>query len=279
MPVYRLLPFLRPHSWRMVGAIVANIVAALLDAFSVALLIPFLNTLFDQPRSAIGERAGREAALRATIGGCIDARRQDGSLRNVIFVVIIVVIAQECAGVDYRPARRDAPGVRDARSAECGLQAPRAPAARLFHAHENRADPLARDQRHVRDAADPHADRDAVAPEQRARVELHRVPVRHFVAADAHGAGDRADAQPRRCQPIVQKAAQGKSAARKPARRDDERAAGDGERHSAGEIVRAPRHIEEARFADASNRYAKQHCSTDALSRSRAAGHGGHRHC
>ena len=33
----------------MVGAIATNIGAALLDAFSVALLIPFLNTLFDRP--------------------------------------------------------------------------------------------------------------------------------------------------------------------------------------------------------------------------------------
>ncbi|HEY3744980.1 MAG TPA: hypothetical protein VGL17_01990, partial [Gemmatimonadaceae bacterium] len=54
MPVYkRLLPYLRPHSWRMVITIVANLIAALLDGFSIALLIPFLNILFHQPATAI----------------------------------------------------------------------------------------------------------------------------------------------------------------------------------------------------------------------------------
>jgi ABC-type multidrug transport system fused ATPase/permease subunit len=42
----RLFPFLRPHAWRMAATIVANLVAAFLDVFSLALLLPFLTVLF-----------------------------------------------------------------------------------------------------------------------------------------------------------------------------------------------------------------------------------------
>ena len=89
----RLLPFLKPHSWRMVGAIATNIGAALLDAFSVALLIPFLNTLFDRP--ALDIKAGWVSSLlHATVGQLMVSGDKMSSLRNVIFVVMIVVIAK-----------------------------------------------------------------------------------------------------------------------------------------------------------------------------------------
>ncbi|HEV7991250.1 MAG TPA: ABC transporter ATP-binding protein [Gemmatimonadaceae bacterium] len=42
----RLLRYLRPHSWRMVGTIACNVIAAALDVFSFTLLVPFLNALF-----------------------------------------------------------------------------------------------------------------------------------------------------------------------------------------------------------------------------------------
>ena len=42
----RLLPFLRPHAWRMVATIASNLIAAFLDVFSLALLLPFLTVLF-----------------------------------------------------------------------------------------------------------------------------------------------------------------------------------------------------------------------------------------
>jgi subfamily B ATP-binding cassette protein MsbA len=92
MPVYkRLLPYLRPHSWRMVITIVANLIAALLDGFSIALLIPFLNILFHQPATAIPN--GMVAKLiNAAIGGRIIAGDEMRSLRNVIIVVLIAVI-------------------------------------------------------------------------------------------------------------------------------------------------------------------------------------------
>jgi subfamily B ATP-binding cassette protein MsbA len=75
----------------MAGAIAANIGSAVLDAFSLALLIPFLNTLFDQPPISIG---GNKLAglLKATIGVMLDPDDKMGSLRNVIFIVIALIL-------------------------------------------------------------------------------------------------------------------------------------------------------------------------------------------
>ncbi len=91
-PVYkRLLPYLRPHGWRMSITIVANLVAALLDGFAIALLIPFLNILFHQPATAIPK--GLVARLiDATIGGRIIPGDEMRSLRNVIVVVLMAVV-------------------------------------------------------------------------------------------------------------------------------------------------------------------------------------------
>jgi subfamily B ATP-binding cassette protein MsbA len=94
MSVYRrLAPFVRPHSWRMAGAIVGNVVAAVLDAFSLALLIPFLNTLFDQPPIPL-KSGGLSGLLRATVGALLDPTDKMGSLRNVIFIVLALVITK-----------------------------------------------------------------------------------------------------------------------------------------------------------------------------------------
>ena len=89
----RLLPFLKPHAWRLIAAMITNIGAALLDAFSVALLIPFLNTLFDRP--ALDIKAGWVSGLlHSTVGQLMVSGDKMTSLRNVIFVVMIVVIAK-----------------------------------------------------------------------------------------------------------------------------------------------------------------------------------------
>jgi subfamily B ATP-binding cassette protein MsbA len=89
----RLVPFLRPHSWRLVGTIAASLGAALLDAFSLALLIPFLNVLFKQSMLSIKQGLVSDL-LHATIGHLMINGDKMGSLRNVIFVVIAVVIAK-----------------------------------------------------------------------------------------------------------------------------------------------------------------------------------------
>ena len=75
----------------MVGAIAANIGSAVLDAFSLALLIPFLNTLFNQPPIPIGGNRLNEL-LSATVGVMLDPGDKMGSLRNVIFIVIALIL-------------------------------------------------------------------------------------------------------------------------------------------------------------------------------------------
>lgn len=77
----------------MAGAIIGNIGAALLDAFSLALLIPFLNTLFDQPPISL-KAGGLSSLLRVTVGVLLDPTDKMGSLRNVIFIVLVVVITK-----------------------------------------------------------------------------------------------------------------------------------------------------------------------------------------
>ena len=89
-PARRLLGFLRPHAWWMVGTIAANIGAALLDAFSFALLIPFLNTLFDQPPIPL-QGGPLNDFLRATIGFLLDPDDRMGSLRNVILIIVATI--------------------------------------------------------------------------------------------------------------------------------------------------------------------------------------------
>ena len=91
-PIYkRLLPYLRPHAWRMAITIVANLLAALLDGFAIALLIPFLNILFHQPSTSL--KSGWVAKLlNATVGSQIIPGDEMRSLRNVILVVLASVL-------------------------------------------------------------------------------------------------------------------------------------------------------------------------------------------
>jgi subfamily B ATP-binding cassette protein MsbA len=92
MPVYkRLLPFLRPHFWRMAITIAANLLAALLDGFAIALLIPFLNILFHQPSTAM-KSGWISKLLDATVGSQIIPGDEMHSLRNVIILVLVAVI-------------------------------------------------------------------------------------------------------------------------------------------------------------------------------------------
>ncbi len=92
MSVYgRLYPYLKPHRGRMAGAIGANMIAAVLDGFTLALLIPFLNTLFDQAPLPLGG-SGLSNLLRNTVGLLLDPDDKMGSLRNVILIVIALLL-------------------------------------------------------------------------------------------------------------------------------------------------------------------------------------------
>ncbi|MFN2397688.1 MAG: ABC transporter ATP-binding protein [Gemmatimonadaceae bacterium] len=86
----RLLRFLRPHSWRMASTIGCNIVAAALDGYAFALLIPFLNALFDQPPLPI-QQGWVNKFLHVTVGGLMVPGDPMTSLRNVILVLLATV--------------------------------------------------------------------------------------------------------------------------------------------------------------------------------------------
>ena len=85
----RILGFLRPHWWRMAGTIACNLLAAVLDVFTVTLLIPFLSTLFGQP--AVGPITEIQQDL---IGRFLDPSDRMGSLRNILVLIMSAVIAK-----------------------------------------------------------------------------------------------------------------------------------------------------------------------------------------
>ena len=87
----RLLPFLRPHWWRMTGNVLCNLLAAGLDAFSFTLLIPFLNALFRQP-SLLPKNSGWLTTLQArTVGVFLDTANPTRSLGSMILVIMVIV--------------------------------------------------------------------------------------------------------------------------------------------------------------------------------------------
>ena len=87
----RLLRFLRPHAGRMLGAIGASALAALFDAYSFSLLIPFLNALFGMPSLLPRNTGWLTAFLDRTIGMLLDPADKMGSLQVVIFIIVVSV--------------------------------------------------------------------------------------------------------------------------------------------------------------------------------------------
>lgn len=89
----RLLRYLRPHSWRMVGTIACNIVAAGLDVFSFTLLVPFLNALF-KARQFIPTTSARwiSAAQEQLVGAFLNPADPLGSV-EVMIVAIVAIVA------------------------------------------------------------------------------------------------------------------------------------------------------------------------------------------
>ena len=81
----------------MVGSVACNIAAAVFDAFTLALLIPFLNTLFDQPPITVGGNRLSQV-LSATIGFLLDPNDKMGSLRSVIWIVIALILLKNFLG-------------------------------------------------------------------------------------------------------------------------------------------------------------------------------------
>ena len=75
----------------MAITIVANLIAALLDGFAIALLIPFLNILFHQPAAAM-PKGFLGNLLHTMVGSRLIPGDEMRSLRNVIILVMIAVI-------------------------------------------------------------------------------------------------------------------------------------------------------------------------------------------
>lgn len=86
----RLYAFVKPHQGKLVGVIVLNLLAALADVFSFALLIPFFSALFGQP-TLIPEGNKLGAVLKAVIGRLLDESDPMGSLQNVMLIVLFAV--------------------------------------------------------------------------------------------------------------------------------------------------------------------------------------------
>lgn len=87
----RLLVYLRPHSWRLVGNVVFNVVAALLDGVAFTLLIPFLNTLFGLSSVVVQDMGWLTIAQERLVGSFLIVGDPLGSLRGVILVIIAMV--------------------------------------------------------------------------------------------------------------------------------------------------------------------------------------------
>src|SRR5690606_40382824 len=87
----RLLVFLRPHSWRLIGNILFNVTAAALDGIAFTLLIPFLNTLFGLPNAIAQDMGWLTDVQDRLIGAFLVADDPLGSLRGVILVIIAMV--------------------------------------------------------------------------------------------------------------------------------------------------------------------------------------------
>jgi subfamily B ATP-binding cassette protein MsbA len=85
----RLLGFLRPHWWRMAGTIVCNLAAAILDVFTITLLIPFLNALFNQPQSGLITEIQQRV-----VGAFLDPADRMGSLRNILILIMAAVVVK-----------------------------------------------------------------------------------------------------------------------------------------------------------------------------------------
>jgi subfamily B ATP-binding cassette protein MsbA len=87
----RLLGFLRPHSWRMVGTIACNVVAAALDVFSFTLLIPFLSALFKEKQYIPSGSSNWISHLQERlVGSFLNIADPLGSVETMIVAIIAV---------------------------------------------------------------------------------------------------------------------------------------------------------------------------------------------
>ena len=88
----RLLGYLRPHAWRMVGTVASNVIAAALDVFSFTLLPLFLNALFGEqqliPRASPGWITSAHQRL---VGAFLNPADRLGSVETMMVAIIAIV--------------------------------------------------------------------------------------------------------------------------------------------------------------------------------------------
>lgn len=88
----RLLRYLRPHSWRMMGTMACNVIAAALDVFSFTLLVPFLNALFGAqqiiPRTSASWVTGLQDEL---VGRFLNPTDRLGSVATMMIAIMVIV--------------------------------------------------------------------------------------------------------------------------------------------------------------------------------------------
>jgi len=88
----RLLRYLRPHSWRMVGTIACNVIAAALDVFSFTLLVPFLNALFGAASLIPKTSPSWITALQdRMVGTFLNPADRLGSVETMMIAIIAIV--------------------------------------------------------------------------------------------------------------------------------------------------------------------------------------------
>jgi subfamily B ATP-binding cassette protein MsbA len=88
----RLLTFLRPHAWRMVGTIASNVIAAALDVFSFTLLPLFLNALFGAQKLIPAASPGWiTSAHERMVGAFLNPADRLGSVETMMIAIIAIV--------------------------------------------------------------------------------------------------------------------------------------------------------------------------------------------
>ncbi len=253
----RLLAYLRPHRWLMVRAIASSILAAALDAFSFALLIPFLESLFGGQPLPVGTGPLTQF-LSLTIGSLLDPADKMGSLE-----IGDRHHARRRDGQEHLRLARAASWARSSRStsrATCATSVyahlRRLPLP-VFHADERAArSPRTHPGRHRSDQGADHAAGDVRAPERRrsssrtsrcmfaiswrlSLIALVVAPaVTGYLAAAPAPAAQEPPPPPGRL------------------RRDDERVAGGRGWHAPRQVV-PRRAVRGARFVEASGRYSQ----------------------
>ena len=94
----RILGYLGPHGGVLAAATVATLVFAALDAFSLVLIIPFLQALFDVPGEGAGAATGvgrLAGVLDAALGRWVDLRGdQLSAIQGIILFILAVFVVK-----------------------------------------------------------------------------------------------------------------------------------------------------------------------------------------